>query len=78
MLKLMDEIKQQEHDLLNEIAQDSMVTQASLAKCFETALQCLLLLFEALQKFRGISFQDASEFDFPPVVKNYRTLFGSY
>ena len=31
MLK-MTEIKQQEYDLLNEIAQDSMVTQANLAK----------------------------------------------
>ena len=28
----MDDIKQQEYDLLNEIAQDSMVTQANLAK----------------------------------------------
>jgi DNA-binding MarR family transcriptional regulator len=32
MLNLMSEIKQQEYELLNEIAQDSLVTQASLAK----------------------------------------------
>ena len=32
MLKLMTEIKQQEYELLNEIAQDSMVTQANLSK----------------------------------------------
>jgi len=32
MLNLMTEIKQQEYELLNEIAQDSMVTQANLAK----------------------------------------------
>ena len=32
MLKTMTEIKQREYDLLNEIAQDSMVTQANLSK----------------------------------------------
>jgi DNA-binding MarR family transcriptional regulator len=32
MLNLMTDIKQQEYELLNEIAQDSLVTQASLAK----------------------------------------------
>jgi DNA-binding MarR family transcriptional regulator len=32
MLKNMVDIKQQEYDLLNEIAQDSMVTQANLSK----------------------------------------------
>jgi len=32
MLNTMSEIKQQEYELLNEIAQDSMVTQASLSK----------------------------------------------
>ena len=32
MLSLMKNIKQQEYELLNEIAQDSLVTQASLAK----------------------------------------------
>jgi predicted transcriptional regulator len=32
MLNAMPEIKQQEYDLLNEIAQDSMVTQANLSK----------------------------------------------
>ena len=32
MLSLMTDIKQQEYELLNEIAQDSLVTQASLAK----------------------------------------------
>jgi len=32
MLKPMTEIKQQEYELLSEIAQDSMVTQASLSK----------------------------------------------
>src|SRR5574342_1267033 len=32
MLKAMTEIKQQEYELLSEIAQDSMVTQANLSK----------------------------------------------
>ena len=32
MLNLMPDIKQQEYELLNEIAQDSMVTQAKLSK----------------------------------------------
>jgi len=32
MLNLMTDIKQQEYELLNEIAQDSMVTQANLAQ----------------------------------------------
>ena len=32
MLNLMTDIKQQEYELLNEIAQDSLVTQASLAQ----------------------------------------------
>ncbi len=32
MLKLMTEIKQQEYELLSEIAQDSMITQANLSK----------------------------------------------
>jgi predicted transcriptional regulator len=38
MLKPMTEIKQQEYDLLNEIAQDSQVTQASLAKSLGIAV----------------------------------------
>ena len=38
MLNLMTDIKQQEYELLNEIAQDSLVTQASLAKRLDIAV----------------------------------------
>ena len=40
MLSLMTDIKQQEYELLNEIAQDSLVTQASLAKRLGIAVHC--------------------------------------
>jgi DNA-binding MarR family transcriptional regulator len=38
MLKIMTDIKQQEYELLNEIAQDSLVTQANLSKRLDMAV----------------------------------------